>query len=243
MLPFVDRLADVLGVQDRHVEVRLARRELGEDRVVPLRVRDGVDLDRHVRAGLRVLLAQLFERRGRRPLEPQERELHRLVAQLGRSVLGGRAALRLRRRHRRHRTRRPSALQPRRAPRPRPEVSPSLLLLQEGWSYSDIPAALRTLHEACKNLRPLCISCQHLCQFLALAISSRDIVGQWLIATERRRFPVLDPSDGSVIDSLEAAGPDDGIAAVDAAARAAEDWAARAPRERARDPTERDTNL
>ena len=54
-----------------------------------------------------------------------------------------------------------------------------------------------------------------------------------LIATERRRFPVLDPSDGSVIDSLEAAGPDDGIAAVDAAARAAEDWAARAPRERA----------
>ena len=53
-----------------------------------------------------------------------------------------------------------------------------------------------------------------------------------LIATERHRFPVLDPSDGSVIDSLEAAGPDDGIAAVDAAARAAEDWAARAPRER-----------
>jgi succinate-semialdehyde dehydrogenase/glutarate-semialdehyde dehydrogenase len=54
-----------------------------------------------------------------------------------------------------------------------------------------------------------------------------------LIATERRHFPVLDPSDGSVIDSLEAAVPDDGIAAVDAAARAAEDWAARAPRERA----------
>jgi succinate-semialdehyde dehydrogenase / glutarate-semialdehyde dehydrogenase len=54
-----------------------------------------------------------------------------------------------------------------------------------------------------------------------------------VIATERRRFPVLDPADGSVIDSLESAGPDDAIAAVDAAAEAAEDWASRAPRERA----------
>jgi succinate-semialdehyde dehydrogenase/glutarate-semialdehyde dehydrogenase len=44
---------------------------------------------------------------------------------------------------------------------------------------------------------------------------------------------VLDPADGSVIDSLESAGPDDAIAAVDAAAEAAEDWASRAPRERA----------
>src|SRR4051812_33719812 len=33
------------------------------------------------------------------------------------------------------------------------------------------PAALRTLHEACKNLRPSCISCQWLWQFLALAIT------------------------------------------------------------------------
>jgi succinate-semialdehyde dehydrogenase/glutarate-semialdehyde dehydrogenase len=54
-----------------------------------------------------------------------------------------------------------------------------------------------------------------------------------LIATERRRFPVLDPSDGSVIDSLGSATADDGIAAVDAAERAAPGWAARPPRERA----------
>jgi succinate-semialdehyde dehydrogenase/glutarate-semialdehyde dehydrogenase len=54
-----------------------------------------------------------------------------------------------------------------------------------------------------------------------------------VIATERRRFPVLDPADGSVIDSLESAGPDDATCAVDAAAEAAEDWASRAPRERA----------
>src|SRR3954447_12896694 len=54
-----------------------------------------------------------------------------------------------------------------------------------------------------------------------------------VIATERRRFPVLDPADGSVIESLEAAGPEDGIAAVDAAAAAAEEWSSRAPRDRA----------
>jgi succinate-semialdehyde dehydrogenase / glutarate-semialdehyde dehydrogenase len=54
-----------------------------------------------------------------------------------------------------------------------------------------------------------------------------------VIATERRRFAVLDPADESVIGAIESATPGDGIAAVDAAAAAAEDWSARAPRERA----------
>jgi succinate-semialdehyde dehydrogenase / glutarate-semialdehyde dehydrogenase len=54
-----------------------------------------------------------------------------------------------------------------------------------------------------------------------------------VIATERRRFAVVDPADGSVIDSLQSAEPEHAIAAVDAAAAAAADWAARAPRERA----------
>jgi succinate-semialdehyde dehydrogenase/glutarate-semialdehyde dehydrogenase len=54
-----------------------------------------------------------------------------------------------------------------------------------------------------------------------------------VIATERRRFPVLDPSDESPITEVEAATPEDGIAAVTAAAASAEEWAARAPRERA----------
>jgi succinate-semialdehyde dehydrogenase/glutarate-semialdehyde dehydrogenase len=54
-----------------------------------------------------------------------------------------------------------------------------------------------------------------------------------VIATERRRFAVVDPADGSIVDSLESAGPGDGIAAVDAAAAAAAGWAARPPRERA----------
>ena len=53
------------------------------------------------------------------------------------------------------------------------------------------------------------------------------------IATERRQFAVVDPADGSVIETLESARPEDGIAAVDAAEAAAADWAARAPRERA----------
>ena len=37
------------------------------------------------------------------------------------------------------------------------------------------------------------------------------------IATERRQFAVVDPADESVIERLESARPEDGIAAVDAA--------------------------
>jgi succinate-semialdehyde dehydrogenase/glutarate-semialdehyde dehydrogenase len=54
-----------------------------------------------------------------------------------------------------------------------------------------------------------------------------------VIAPERSRFAVLDPSDGSVIETIDSATAEDGIAAVDAAEAAAADWAARAPRERA----------
>jgi len=54
-----------------------------------------------------------------------------------------------------------------------------------------------------------------------------------VLAPERSRFPVLDPADGSVIETVPSATPEDGLAAVDAAASTAADWAARAPRERA----------
>ena len=54
-----------------------------------------------------------------------------------------------------------------------------------------------------------------------------------VLAPELFRFPVLDPSDGSIIETLESASPQDGLAAVDAASGAAEAWASRAPRERA----------
>jgi succinate-semialdehyde dehydrogenase / glutarate-semialdehyde dehydrogenase len=53
------------------------------------------------------------------------------------------------------------------------------------------------------------------------------------IASDRFSFAVHDPSDGSVLTTLESASPQDGIAAVDAAAGAAQAWATRAPRERA----------
>src|SRR5215217_5365572 len=51
--------------------------------------------------------------------------------------------------------------------------------------------------------------------------------------TARRHFDVVDPATGAPIESLESAGPEDGLAAVAAAAAAAGEWAARAPRERA----------
>ena len=50
--------------------------------------------------------------------------------------------------------------------------------------------------------------------------------------TARRHFVVIDPATGTPIESLESAGPDDGLDAVDAAAAAAAEWAARSPRER-----------
>ena len=53
------------------------------------------------------------------------------------------------------------------------------------------------------------------------------------IASDRSLFAVHDPSDGSIIRTLESASPQDGLAAVDAAAGAAQAWASRAPRERA----------
>src|SRR5438128_829893 len=48
----------------------------------------------------------------------------------------------------------------------------------------------------------------------------------------RRHFDVVDPATGAPIESLESAGPEDGIAAVAAAAAAAAGWAGRSPRER-----------
>jgi len=50
--------------------------------------------------------------------------------------------------------------------------------------------------------------------------------------TASRHFDVVDPATGEPIETLESAGPDDGIAAVAAAAASAGEWAARAPRER-----------
>jgi succinate-semialdehyde dehydrogenase/glutarate-semialdehyde dehydrogenase len=57
--------------------------------------------------------------------------------------------------------------------------------------------------------------------------------GEWTAAADGRRFPVYDPSTGAVIREVDAAGPAEARAAVDAAAKAGAAWAAAAPAERA----------
>ncbi|WP_375406826.1 NAD-dependent succinate-semialdehyde dehydrogenase [uncultured Amnibacterium sp.] len=58
------------------------------------------------------------------------------------------------------------------------------------------------------------------------------IDGEWRDAAGGGRFDVLDPSTGFVLASVADATPEDGIAALDAAARVQDEWAATAPRKR-----------
>src|SRR5215213_8005148 len=59
------------------------------------------------------------------------------------------------------------------------------------------------------------------------------IGAKWVPASDGGRFDVLDPATGRTIASVANGTEEDAIAAVDAAEQAAEDWAARSPRERA----------
>ncbi|WP_162529648.1 NAD-dependent succinate-semialdehyde dehydrogenase [Nocardioides caldifontis] len=59
------------------------------------------------------------------------------------------------------------------------------------------------------------------------------IGGSWVGASDGGRFDVLDPSNGEVIASVANGTVEDAVACVDAAERAAEGWAATAPRQRA----------
>jgi len=56
--------------------------------------------------------------------------------------------------------------------------------------------------------------------------------GEWREATGGARFPVLDPSTGSMLVEVANATPEDGLAALDAAATTQSSWAQTAPRER-----------
>lgn len=58
------------------------------------------------------------------------------------------------------------------------------------------------------------------------------IGGNWCAAREGRAFEVLNPADGSVLTTVADASPDDGVAALDAAAAAAHDWASTSPKQR-----------
>jgi succinate-semialdehyde dehydrogenase/glutarate-semialdehyde dehydrogenase len=59
------------------------------------------------------------------------------------------------------------------------------------------------------------------------------IGGEWTGAADGRRFAVHDPSSAALIREVDAAGPTEARAAVDAAAKAGTSWAALAPTERA----------
>jgi succinate-semialdehyde dehydrogenase/glutarate-semialdehyde dehydrogenase len=56
--------------------------------------------------------------------------------------------------------------------------------------------------------------------------------GEWREATGGARFPVLDPSTGTALVEVANATPEDGLAALDAAASTQSSWAQTAPRER-----------
>ncbi|MER9039240.1 NAD-dependent succinate-semialdehyde dehydrogenase [Mesorhizobium sp. M0924] len=58
------------------------------------------------------------------------------------------------------------------------------------------------------------------------------IDGQWRRSTEGKTIDVIDPSNGNVIVSVEDASVDDAMEAIASADRAANDWAATAPRKR-----------
>lgn len=58
------------------------------------------------------------------------------------------------------------------------------------------------------------------------------IGGSWRAASDGATFPVRDPSTGSVLAEVADARPEDGMAALDAAVAAQDDWASTAPRER-----------
>jgi succinate-semialdehyde dehydrogenase/glutarate-semialdehyde dehydrogenase len=58
------------------------------------------------------------------------------------------------------------------------------------------------------------------------------IDGQWRAGTDGRRFPVIDPSDGSIVANFASASEADCMEAVEAADRALPAWSATAPRVR-----------
>lgn len=59
------------------------------------------------------------------------------------------------------------------------------------------------------------------------------VAGAWRPAASGRRLPVADPATGTVLATVADADVDDAVAAVDAAAASADDWAAMSPRSRA----------
>ena len=168
-----------------------------------------------------------------RPLEPQERQRHRLVATAcswRRRGLRGSAST--------------AVIAPPQAASVSAAAAATIaaddlksplhsLLLQEGWACSDSRRHCEPCTRLARNLRRSCIACQLPLQFLALPITVALLSGHGHRHRATAASPCSIPPTGPSSSRSSPAGPDDGIAAVDAAAAAAADWAARAPRERA----------
>jgi succinate-semialdehyde dehydrogenase/glutarate-semialdehyde dehydrogenase len=70
-------------------------------------------------------------------------------------------------------------------------------------------------------------------ELIAVRHTDLYIGGAWRPASDEQRIDVTDPATGEVIASVASATVKDGLAAVDAAAKAFRPWAAKPPRERA----------
>lgn len=70
-------------------------------------------------------------------------------------------------------------------------------------------------------------------ELLASVPTGLFIAGEWRDSHSGATFPVLDPATGEVLARVADASPEDGAAALDAAAAVQASWAATAPRERA----------
>ena len=74
---------------------------------------------------------------------------------------------------------------------------------------------------------------EHIADLRKALVSDLYIGGTAVPAASGRRFEVLDPATGATIATVADASAEDGIAAIDAAEKAAPGWAATAPRQRA----------
>ena len=74
---------------------------------------------------------------------------------------------------------------------------------------------------------------EHIADLRKALVSDLYIGGTAVPAASGRRFEVLDPATGATIATVADASAQDGIAAIDAAEKAAPGWAATAPRQRA----------
>src|ERR1035437_7036958 len=98
---------------------------------------------------------------------------------------------------------------------------------------SPTPTEARHTHTAAGTSKGPTPVSEHTADLLKALVTDLYIGGAAVPAAGGRRFDVLDPATGPVITTVADASVEDGIAAIDAADKAAPAWAATAPRQRA----------